>query len=81
MPELPEVETIVRGLRAAPARPPHRSVWWSGQPLHLARAGRRSRGLRAVGVGARDRAACGRVGKYILLGVDGGDAASASTSA
>ena len=37
MPELPEVETIVRGL--APRLRGRRiaSVWWSGQPLHLRR--------------------------------------------
>jgi formamidopyrimidine-DNA glycosylase len=71
MPELPEVETIVRGL--APRLRGRRvdGVWWSGQGLHL---GRKVdlRGLRAVAVGrAVERVR--RRGKYILLDVAGGD--------
>jgi formamidopyrimidine-DNA glycosylase len=71
MPELPEVETIVRGLAPRLAGRRIDGVWWSGQGLHL---GRKVdlRGLRAVAVGhavARVR----RRGKYILIDVDGGD--------
>jgi formamidopyrimidine-DNA glycosylase len=66
MPELPEVETIVRGL--APRLRGRRvtSVWGSGKPLHLRRAVD-LRALRAVAVGhpVRD---VDRLGKYILLG-------------
>jgi formamidopyrimidine-DNA glycosylase len=71
MPELPEVETIVRGL--APRLLGRRidAVWWSGQGLHL---GRKVdlRGLRAVAVG-RPVARVRRRGKYILLEVGAGD--------
>src|SRR4029077_1966044 len=70
MPELPEVETIVRGL--APRLLGRRidAVWWSGQGLHL---GRKVdlRGLRAVAVG-RPVARVRRRGKYILLEVGAG---------
>jgi len=69
MPELPEVETIVRGLDPLVRRRRIEAVWWSGQGLHL---GRKVdlRGLRAVAVG---RAIVGvrRRGKYILIDVDG----------
>ena len=37
MPELPEVETIVRGLAPRLRGRRVESVWWSGQPLHLRR--------------------------------------------
>src|SRR6187549_606974 len=69
MPELPEVETIVRGL--APRLRGQRvdSVWWSGQPLHL-RRNVDLRGLRAVAVG-HAIAGVRRLGKFILLDVDG----------
>jgi len=69
MPELPEVETIVRGL--APRLRGQRvdSVWWSGQPLHLRREVD-LRGLRAVAVG-HAIAGVRRLGKFILLDVDG----------
>jgi formamidopyrimidine-DNA glycosylase len=71
MPELPEVETIVRSL--APRLLGRRidAVWWSGQGLHL---GRKVdlRGLRAVAVG-RPVARVRRRGKYILLEVGAGD--------
>jgi formamidopyrimidine-DNA glycosylase len=69
MPELPEVETIVRGLDPLVRRRRIEAVWWSGEGLHL---GRKVdlRGLRAVAVG---RAIVGvrRRGKYILIDVDG----------
>jgi len=68
MPELPEVETIVRGLDPLVRGRRIDAVWWSGEGLHL---GRKVdlRGLRAVGVG---RAITGvrRRGKYILVDVD-----------
>jgi formamidopyrimidine-DNA glycosylase len=68
MPELPEVETIVRGLDPLVRGRRIEAVWWSGQGLHL---GRKVdlRGLRAVAVG---RAIDGvrRRGKYILIDVD-----------
>jgi formamidopyrimidine-DNA glycosylase len=69
MPELPEVETIVRGLQPRVRGRRIESVWWSGQPLHLRRKVDLS-GLRAVAVG---HAITGvrRIGKFILLGVDG----------
>jgi len=68
MPELPEVETIVRGL--APRLRGRRivSVWWSGQPLHLRRKVD-VRGLRAVAIG-RAIAGVRRIGKFILVVVD-----------
>jgi formamidopyrimidine-DNA glycosylase len=70
MPELPEVETIVRGL--APALRGRRvvEVWGSGLPLHLVRTVD-LRALRAVSVGRRF-AGARRLGKYILLDVGGG---------
>jgi formamidopyrimidine-DNA glycosylase len=68
MPELPEVETIVRGLDPLVRGRRIEAVWWSGHGLHL---GRKVdlRGLRAVAVG---RAIVGvrRRGKYILIDVD-----------
>jgi formamidopyrimidine-DNA glycosylase len=69
MPELPEVETIVRGLQPRLRGRRVESVWWSGQPLHLRRKVDVG-GLRAVAVGH----AIGevrRIGKFILVGVDG----------
>jgi formamidopyrimidine-DNA glycosylase len=71
MPELPEVETIVRGLGPQLRGRRIESVWWSGQGLHL---GRKVdlRGLRAVVVG-RAVAGVRRRGKYILMDVVGGD--------
>ena len=70
MPELPEVETIVRGLAPRLRGRRIESVWWSGQPLHLRRKVD-LRGLRAVAVG---HAITGvrRIGKFILVAVDGG---------
>ena len=69
MPELPEVETIVRGLGPLLRGRRIEGVWWSGQGLHL---GRKVdlRGLRAVAVG-RTVARVGRRGKYILVEVAG----------
>ena len=69
MPELPEVETIVRGLQPRLRGRRIESVWWSGQALHLRRKVD-LRGLRAVAVG---HAITGvrRLGKFILLAVDG----------
>lgn len=68
MPELPEVETIVRGLDPLLRGRRIEAVWGSGEGLHL---GRKVdlRGLRAVAVG---RAIVGvrRRGKYILIDVE-----------
>jgi formamidopyrimidine-DNA glycosylase len=69
MPELPEVETIVRGLRPLLAGRRIEAVWWSGKPLHLRRPVN-LRGLRAVAVG-HVIAGVRRVGKYLLVEVDG----------
>jgi len=74
MPELPEVETIVRGLATRLRGRRVESVWWSGQPLHLRRKVD-VRGLRAVTVG-RAIAGVRRLGKFILVAVDGGAADS-----
>jgi formamidopyrimidine-DNA glycosylase len=68
VPELPEVETIVRGL--APALQGRRvtSVWTSGLALRLARAVDVA-GLRAVSVG-RAITSVRRRGKYIMVVTD-----------
>jgi formamidopyrimidine-DNA glycosylase len=68
MPELPEVETIVRGLDPLVRGRRIEAVWWSGAGLHL---GRKVdlRGLRAVAIG-RAIAGVRRRGKYILIDVD-----------
>lgn len=71
MPELPEVETIVRGLRPVLRGRKVTGVWTSGLGLHLARAVD-VRGLRRVAVG-RAFVDVRRRGKYITLEV--GDAA------
>jgi len=68
MPELPEVETIVRGLAPRLRGRRIESVWWSGQPLHLRRKVD-LRGLRAVAIG-RAIAGVRRIGKFILVAVD-----------
>ncbi|HEY2900188.1 MAG TPA: bifunctional DNA-formamidopyrimidine glycosylase/DNA-(apurinic or apyrimidinic site) lyase [Polyangia bacterium] len=70
MPELPEVETIVRGL--APVLTGRRigAVWGSGLPLRLARPVNLA-GLRATSVGARLKVVA-RLGKYIVLRMDRG---------
>ena len=69
MPELPEVETIVRGLAPRVRGRRIESVWWSGQPLHLRRKVD-LRGLRAVAAG---HAITGvrRIGKFILVEIAG----------
>jgi len=76
MPELPEVETIVRGLAPRLRGRRIESVWWSGQPLHLRRKVD-LRGLRAVAVG-RAIAGVRRIGKFILIAVDGAPALEAN---
>ncbi len=68
MPELPEVETIVRGLRPVLSGRRIKEVWSSGFGLRLARPVD-VRGLRAVAVGARVRDVR-RLGKYIAIDVD-----------
>jgi formamidopyrimidine-DNA glycosylase len=68
MPELPEVETIVRGLAPRVRGRRIASVWGSGQGLHLGRKVDLS-GLRAVAVG-RTIAGVRRRGKYILIDLD-----------
>ena len=65
MPELPEVETIVRGLRPALRGRAITGVWGSGFALRLARAVD-LRGLRRVSVG-RVFVDVRRRGKYIAL--------------
>jgi formamidopyrimidine-DNA glycosylase len=70
VPELPEVETIVRGLRPALRGRAVTGVWTSGLGLHLKRAVD-ARGLRAVAVGGKI-ADVRRRGKYITVVVDGG---------
>ncbi|MES1204295.1 MAG: bifunctional DNA-formamidopyrimidine glycosylase/DNA-(apurinic or apyrimidinic site) lyase [Pseudomonadota bacterium] len=80
MPELPEVETIVRDLASAIVGARVQSVWGSGQALHLARAVDLV-GLRRV-AGARAVAAVRRRGKYVLIeceprGASGGDPGAA----
>jgi len=65
VPELPEVETIVRGLAPVLRGRTVTGVWTSGLGLRLARAVD-VRGLRAVSVG-RVIADVGRRGKYITL--------------
>jgi formamidopyrimidine-DNA glycosylase len=69
MPELPEVETIVRGLDPLVRGRRIEGVWWSGQGLHLGRQVD-LRGLRAVAAG-RAIAGVRRRGKYILVDVAG----------
>jgi formamidopyrimidine-DNA glycosylase len=70
VPELPEVETIVRGLRPALRGRTISGVWTSGLGLHLKRAVD-ARGLRAVAVGGKITDVRRR-GKYITVVVDGG---------
>jgi formamidopyrimidine-DNA glycosylase len=65
VPELPEVETIVRGLRPVLRGRRVGSVWTSGRALRLARPVD-ARGLRALAVG-RAFADVRRRGKYITL--------------
>ena len=70
MPELPEVETIVRGLAPRLAGRRVREVWGSGLPLRLARPLALPE-LRALAVRRRFEL-IGRRGKYILLGLGKG---------
>jgi formamidopyrimidine-DNA glycosylase len=65
MPELPEVETIARGLAPLVVGRRVVAVWGSGKPLHLRRKVD-LRGLRALAVG-RAIAGVRRVGKYLLV--------------
>jgi formamidopyrimidine-DNA glycosylase len=74
MPELPEVETIVRDLRARILGRRIRAVWTSGKPLRLARP-IDVEGLRRVVLGQRVEAVR-RIGKYVLIDVARGAAAA-----
>jgi formamidopyrimidine-DNA glycosylase len=65
MPELPEVETIARGLGPLLVGRRVEAVWGSGKPLHLRRKVD-LRGLRALAIG-RAIIAARRTGKYLLL--------------
>jgi formamidopyrimidine-DNA glycosylase len=65
VPELPEVETVVRTLRPRLVGARVRAIWWSGQPLHL---------LRPPDLAAIERVCAGgrvagvrRRGKFILV--------------
>ncbi len=68
MPELPEVETIVRGLDPVLRGRRVEAVWGSGLPLHLNRPVD-LRAVRAVAVGRTIRRVRRR-GKYLLLETD-----------
>jgi formamidopyrimidine-DNA glycosylase len=70
MPELPEVETVVRTLRPQIVGQTIRSLWASGLPLRLTRKLDQAR-LRGTCVGATIRAVRRR-GKYILIDLDSG---------
>ena len=78
MPELPEVETIVRGLAPLLRGRRVESVWGSGKPLHLRRKVDLA-GLRAIAVG-RAIAGVRRLGKYILARARRGPETPASSS-
>jgi formamidopyrimidine-DNA glycosylase len=69
VPELPEVETIVRSLRPRLAGARIEAVWGSGLPLRLARP-LDLRLLRRICRGARV-ATVDRRGKYIVMGMEG----------
>ena len=71
MPELPEVETVVRTLRPAIVGKRIASVWTSGRPLRLGRS-LDANTLQAASVGARIKAVR-RKGKYILIDLDCSD--------
>jgi formamidopyrimidine-DNA glycosylase len=70
MPELPEVETVVRTLRPHVVGQRIESLWTSGKPLRLRRR-IDVRRLRAAAVGARV-VGVRRKGKYILIDFEGG---------
>jgi len=69
MPELPDVETIVRGLPPRLRGRRVESIWWSGKRLHLRRKVDVA-GLRAVAV-SRAISGVRRVGKFIMIDVAG----------
>jgi len=73
MPELPEVETIARGLAGRIVGARVTSVWGSGKPLHL----RRAVDLAGVRRALLDRRIAGvrRRGKYLLVDAAGPDGA------
>jgi formamidopyrimidine-DNA glycosylase len=68
MPELPEVETVVRTLRPRLVGRIIESVWWSGARLHLARPPAFA-ALRKLCAGARV-SGVRRRGKYILVDLE-----------
>jgi len=70
MPELPEVETVVRTLRPQVVGQTIRSLWTSDLPLRMTRKLDQA-GLRETCVGATIRAVRRR-GKYILIDLDSG---------
>jgi len=70
MPELPEVETVVRSLRPHVVGQKVRDVYLSGLPLRMARK-LDDKELRRTCVGATIRAVRRR-GKYILIDFDSG---------
>ena len=72
MPELPEVETVVRTLRPRLVGASIRAVWTSGKRLRLARPIARVT-LAKLSIGAKVVAAR-RKGKYILIDLDRGHA-------
>ncbi len=74
MPELPEVETLVRSLRGHLVGQVLGQMWWSGLPLRLARPPDLS-GIRRVTVGGRV-AAVRRRGKYLLIDLTEGSGRS-----
>jgi formamidopyrimidine-DNA glycosylase len=71
MPELPEVETVVRTLRPDIVGQRIAAVWTSGKPLRLARK-LDTKKLQAASVGAKIKAVR-RKGKYILIDMDRGE--------
>ena len=68
MPELPEVETVVRSLRPRLVGARVGQVWWSGLGLRLGRAPDLA-GLRAIGEHGRITSVR-RLAKYILIDVE-----------
>jgi formamidopyrimidine-DNA glycosylase len=77
MPELPEVETLVRSLRAHLLGQVLGRLWWSGLPLRLARPPDLA-GIRRVTVGGRV-AAVRRRGKYLIVDLTEGPGAGGSS--
>jgi formamidopyrimidine-DNA glycosylase len=70
MPELPEVETVVRSLRPHIVGQRIAAVWTSGKPLRL---GRRIDARKLKASAGAEIQAVRRKGKYILLDLDRGD--------